>query len=179
MLSLSTALFALVATATALPTFPAIASRSTTSQPQNMCGAPDASEIIDGTPWIVYSMNYNYQDISGSCCTGFTGLVDGKCGWNSTWKIAEDSNAEIVKGYSFVGLTQNLENTISDIKSIPATYHWIRRNETQYKGNVVFDFMTSDTKGDSTSSKAQELMLWLRYEVVKYQLVTPPGLWPR
>ena len=109
-------------------------------------------------------MNYNYQDISGSCCTGFTGLVDGKCGWNSIWKIAEDSNAEIVKGYSFVGLTQNLENTISNIKSIPATYHWIRRNETQYKGNVVFDFMTSDTKGDSTSSKAQELMLWLRYE---------------
>jgi xyloglucan-specific endo-beta-1,4-glucanase len=28
-------------------------------------------------------------------------------------------------------------------------------------GNVVYDFMTSDTKGDSTSSKAQELMLWL------------------
>lgn len=31
-------------------------------------------------------------------------------------------------------------------------------------GNVVFDFMTSDTKGDSTSTAAQELMLWLRYE---------------
>ena len=31
-------------------------------------------------------------------------------------------------------------------------------------GNVVFDFMTSDTKGDSTSTSAQELMLWLRYE---------------
>lgn len=32
------------------------------------------------------------------------------------------------------------------------------------EGNVVFDFMTSDTKGDSTSTAAQELMLWLRYE---------------
>ena len=31
-------------------------------------------------------------------------------------------------------------------------------------GNVVFDFMTSDTPGDSTSSRAQEHMLWLRYE---------------
>jgi xyloglucan-specific endo-beta-1,4-glucanase len=31
-------------------------------------------------------------------------------------------------------------------------------------GNVCFDFMTSDTKGDSTSTAAQELMLWLRYE---------------
>ena len=105
-----------------------------------------------------------------------------KCGWNSTWDIADDSNSNIVKGYSFVGLTQNLENRISDIKSIPATYHWNRKNETQYKGgtkfpdnlggagltlrkgNVVFDFMTSDTKGDSTSTSAQELMLWLRYE---------------
>lgn len=31
-------------------------------------------------------------------------------------------------------------------------------------GNVVYDFMTSDTQGDSTSSSAQELMLWLRWE---------------
>ena len=31
-------------------------------------------------------------------------------------------------------------------------------------GNVCFDFMTSDTKGDSTSTAAQELMLWLQYE---------------
>lgn len=31
-------------------------------------------------------------------------------------------------------------------------------------GNVVYDFMTSDTKGDSTSTEAQELMLWLAYE---------------
>ena len=26
-----------------------------------------------------------------------------KCGWSSTWKIAEDSNSDLVKGYSFVG----------------------------------------------------------------------------
>ncbi|KAK5674805.1 hypothetical protein LTS10_012542 [Elasticomyces elasticus] len=88
-----------------------------------------------------------------------------KCAWNSTWDIAEvDSTSNVPKGYSFVGLTQNLENTISDIASIPATYKWVRSNETAYKGNVCFDFMTSDTKGDSTSSSAQELMLWLRYE---------------
>ncbi|KAK3700320.1 hypothetical protein LTR37_016024 [Vermiconidia calcicola] len=78
--------------------------------------------------------------------------------------IAQDSNSDLVKGYSFVGLTQNLENPISDIASIPATYRWKPDNQTEYKGNVVFDFMTSDTRGDSTSSSAQELMLWLRYE---------------
>ncbi|KAK3697137.1 hypothetical protein LTR37_017633 [Vermiconidia calcicola] len=107
--------------------------------------------------------------ISGSCCTAFNGVVKGvdgedKCSWSSTWDIAKDSNSDLVKGYSFVGLTQNLENRISDIASIPATYRWKRDNLTEYKGNVVFDFMTSDTRGDSTSSSAQELMLWLRYE---------------
>lgn len=35
---------------------------------------------------------------------------------------------------------------------------------TTYSGNVVYDFMTSDTKADSTSSSAQELMLWVAYE---------------
>lgn len=69
----------------------------------------------------------------------------------------------IPKGYSFVGLTQNLENRLSAIKSIPATYDWTRTNTTAYKGNICFDFMTSDTKGDSTSANAQELMLWLEY----------------
>lgn len=133
-------------------------------------------------------MNYNYEQIDGSCCTGFTGLSTSTSGqqtieWNSTWKIAKDDNADLVKGYSFVGLTQNLENKIQDIGSIPATYTWDRTNSTAYKGesyaqaflntdcltflvtgNVCFDFITSPTKGDSTSSSAQELMLWLRYE---------------
>lgn len=68
------------------------------------------------------------------------------------------------KGYAFVGLTQNLETTISGINSIPTTYNWTRTNSTAFKGNVCYDFMTSDTKGDSTSSNAQELMLWLQYE---------------
>lgn len=75
------------------------------------------------------------------------------------------SNSDNVpKGYAFVGLTQNLETTISGIDSIPTTYDWTRTNSTAFKGNVCYDFMTSDTKGDSTSSNAQELMLWLQYE---------------
>ena len=85
-------------------------------------------------------MMYNYQDIVGSACTGFTGLVTGndglqKCGWNSTWDIAEvSSTSNVPKGYSFVGLTQNLETTIEAIDSIPATYNWVRSNTTAYKG---------------------------------------------
>lgn len=67
------------------------------------------------------------------------------------------------KGYAFVGLTQNLETKLSAIESIPARYEWKRTNTTAYKGNICFDFMTSDTRGDSTSPAAQELMLWLEY----------------
>ncbi|ORY60955.1 concanavalin A-like lectin/glucanase domain-containing protein [Pseudomassariella vexata] len=132
------------------------------------CGAPNAYELISGTPWIVYSMNYNYQYINGSCCTAFstiTGSGDNQTiDWSSIWDIDESVNTNVVKGYSFIGLTQNLETKLSAILSIPSTYAWTVSNTTAYKGNVVYDFMTSDTKGDSTSSNAQELMLWIAYE---------------
>jgi len=35
---------------------------------------------------------------------------------------------------------------------------------TPSSGNIVFDFILSPTKGDSTSTSAQELMLWLEWE---------------
>ncbi|KAF3019264.1 Mucin-5B [Neopestalotiopsis sp. 37M] len=132
------------------------------------CGVPNSYEILSGTPWIVYSMNYNYESISGSCCTGYystTGSGDDQAvHWSSIWDIDESVDTNVVKGYSFIGLTQNLETTLDSISSIPSTYTWSISNTTAYKGNVVYDFMTSDTKGDSTSTSAQELMLWLQWE---------------
>ncbi|KXT08153.1 hypothetical protein AC579_257 [Pseudocercospora musae] len=80
----------------------------------------------------------------------------------SVQDIAEDSNGDVVQGYGFVGLTQNLENRIVDTESIPAMYSKETTNETEYK--VCFDFMTSDSKADSTSNSAQKLMLWLHWE---------------
>ncbi|KAM5341790.1 hypothetical protein ACJ41O_014821 [Fusarium nematophilum] len=135
---------------------------------EDFCGAPNESKIIPNTPWIIFSMNYNFQSISGSCCTGLYGIAGAgdaqKIHWSSIWDIDPNVNTDVVKGYSFVGLTQNLQTPLSDIASIPSTYSWRVSNTTAYKGNVVYDFMTSDTKGDETSSAAQELMLWLRYE---------------
>ncbi|KAF2089948.1 glycoside hydrolase family 12 protein [Saccharata proteae CBS 121410] len=145
-------------------------SRSNTQSAANLCGMPDDYLILSGTPWIVYNMMYDYEEIEGSVCTGYQDTVTGDDGnmqvvWNSTWSIDYvESTDNAPKGYSFVGLTENLENKISEIGSIPATYTWTRTNTTAYKGNVCFDFMTSDTKGDSTSSAAQELMLWLQYD---------------
>ena len=133
------ALLALAATSNALPTVSSLMNRAATAA-KNLCGTPNDSLIISGTPWIVFNMMYNYQQIVGSVCTGFTGLVTGsdglqKCGWNSTWNIAKvSSTSNVPKGYSFVGLTKNLENTIAAIHSIPATYNWVRTNTTAYKG---------------------------------------------
>ncbi|KAH6894093.1 concanavalin A-like lectin/glucanase domain-containing protein [Thelonectria olida] len=146
-----------------------VASVSGASQPTSTyCGAPNSFEVLSGTPWIIYSMNYNYQSIEGSCCTalyGTSGTGDAQSiHWSSVWDIDPAVNPNVVKGYSFIGLTQNLETTLDTISSIPSTYEWTVSNTSAYKGNVVYDFMTSDTKGDSTSSAAQELMLWIRYE---------------
>ena len=33
-----------------------------------------------------------------------------------------------------------------------------------FPGNICFDFILGNTKGDSTSTSAQELMLWLEWE---------------
>lgn len=102
------------------------------------CGAPNDYQVISDTPWIVFSMNYNYQDISGSCCTGyydFTGSGDSQTiHWSSVWDIDESVSTDVVKGYSFIGLTQGLETKLSDISSIPSTYQWTVSNTTAYKG---------------------------------------------
>lgn len=102
------------------------------------CGAPNAYEVISDTPWIVYSMNYNYEDISGSCCTGYyghTGAGENQTiHWDSVWDIDEAVSTDVVKGYSFIGLTQNLETTLDSISSIPSTYQWTISNTTAYKG---------------------------------------------
>ncbi|EKG13159.1 Glycoside hydrolase family 12 [Macrophomina phaseolina MS6] len=164
------AMLALAASATALPTFSSMQKRQASQSPANLCGMPDDSLILSGTPWIVYNMMYNSAQIEGTACTGYVGTTTDANGnqavkWNSTWNIEYvQSTDNVPKGYSFVGLTQNLESRISDIGSIPTTYEWTRTNTTAYKGNVCYDFMTSDTKGDSTSSNAQELMLWLQYD---------------
>ncbi|KAL6408908.1 glycosyl hydrolase family 12 [Ilyonectria robusta] len=160
-------LFALLALeAAALPSFAAGLKRDTLTS--TYCGAPNQYEVLSGTPWIIFSMNYNYQSIEGSCCTGLyatSGSGDAqRIHWSSIWDIDAAVNPNLVKGYSFIGLTQNLQTRLNAIASIPSTYTWTVSNSTAYKGNVVYDFMTSDTKGDETSSAAQELMLWIRYE---------------
>ncbi|WZH45737.1 concanavalin A-like lectin/glucanase domain-containing protein [Fusarium acuminatum] len=145
------------------------ATRAAQKEPtKKFCGKPNESEVLFGTPWIVFSMNYNYQSIKGSSCVGYydyTGSGDDQTiHWSVLWDIDPDVGTNLVKGYNFIGLTQGLETRLSDIKSIPSKYEWTTSKTTEYKGNVVYDFMTCDTKGDSTSNRAQELMLWINWE---------------
>ena len=83
-------------------------------------------------------MNYAYQEIDGSSCVTYESISGSgdsqRIKWSANWDIAQDDNADVVKGYEFVGLTQNLETRLSDIQSIPADWHWVRSNETAYKG---------------------------------------------
>lgn len=124
--------------ATAVPTNEDVSSGAATSS--SYCGAPNDYEVISDTPWIVYSMNYNYEDISGSCCTGYYGYTGSgenqTIHWDSVWDIDEAVSTDVVKGYSFIGLTQNLETTLDSISSIPSTYQWTVSNTTAYKGKT-------------------------------------------
>ncbi|KAL5603875.1 hypothetical protein FOVSG1_006625 [Fusarium oxysporum f. sp. vasinfectum] len=131
-------------------------------------GRPNQSEVLFETPWIVFSMNYNYQYIKGSSCVGYynyTGSGDEQTiHWSVLWDINPMVGINLVNGYNFIGLTQGLETRLSDIKNIPPKYEWNTNKTTEYQDNVGYDFMTRDLKGDSTSCRAQELMLWLNWE---------------
>ena len=43
------------------------------------------------------------------------------------------------------------------------SFQWTRTNTSPFKGNIVFDFILGPN-GDSTSSAAHELMLWLEWD---------------
>jgi xyloglucan-specific endo-beta-1,4-glucanase len=81
---------------------PSHVSRATSYTAANFCGAPNDYQVIADTPWIVFSMNYNYQSIEGSCCTGFGGVTgtgsEQTIQWNSTWDISKDTDPDVVKG---------------------------------------------------------------------------------
>ena len=105
---------------------------------KKFCGKPNESEVLFGTPWIVFSMNYNYQSIKGSSCVGYydyTGSGDDQTiHWSVLWDIDPKVGTNLVKGYNFIGLTQGLETRLSDIKSIPSKYEWVTKKSSEYKG---------------------------------------------
>lgn len=169
---------AVASSSSAVASSSAIAASRVVATAADTASGPAATDICDatgylilsGTPWIVDNMFYDSAGSVGTQCTNYQSQTTDAAGnpavvWSSVTDIEYvESTNNVPKGYSFIGLTQNLETQISGIESIPTSYEWSRTNSTAFKGNVCFDFMTSDTKGDSTSTSAQELMLWLQYE---------------
>jgi xyloglucan-specific endo-beta-1,4-glucanase len=130
----------LTATVAASPVASAATSAATEPPTPNKtyCGAPNQFEVLFGSPWIIFSMNYNYQSISGSSCTGLMDVTgsgnDQRIHWSSDFKIDPTVNRDVVKGYSFIGLTQGLETPLNQIKSIPTTFDWTFYEQTEWKG---------------------------------------------
>ena len=164
---------------------------SALQSPIDLCGDYDYI-ILQDSPWIVYNMLYNADVTVGTQCTYYDHMTTSSSGvaevvWDSITNIEfvestyvpclpfpnhppiksfltfVHNRDNIPKGYSFIGLTQNLATPLSSITSIPTTYNWTRSNTTAFKGNICYDFITNDVAGDSTSTDSHELMLWLQY----------------
>ncbi|KAI9721632.1 MAG: hypothetical protein M1828_005123 [Chrysothrix sp. TS-e1954] len=131
-----------------------------------MCGN-DQNIILPGTPYLVANDMYGASSFASgdSACTSFDSLQGSSVVWSAQTSIQNvEATDEICKGYANVGFTSNLNTPISSISSIPARYTWSRTTTTPFRGNIIFDFILSPNQGDSTSTAAQELMLWLDYE---------------
>ncbi|RAL62076.1 hypothetical protein DID88_002562 [Monilinia fructigena] len=96
-------------------------------------------------------MLYNAKLIEGSQCTYYDSVITGSDG---TKEVKWNSETDI----TYVENTNNVSPRSPQPTPGPAA------TPTAFKGNVCYDFMTNDVKGDSTSSSSQELMLWLQYE---------------
>ncbi|ETS73030.1 hypothetical protein PFICI_15205 [Pestalotiopsis fici W106-1] len=131
------------------------------------CGDNDVLSL-PGMPWTVANSMYNADQMVGSQCTNFEGILEAADGtqevsWTSITDIDfVESTKDLCKGYTNIGIGVNLNQRFSDISSIPAYFQWDRTNTTEFRGSNLFDFITAPTKGDHDSTATSEFMLWIR-----------------
>ncbi|KAK6072472.1 family 12 glycoside hydrolase [Seiridium cupressi] len=131
------------------------------------CGDNDRL-ILPGMPWTVANSMYNADQMVGSQCTNFNGILQAaddikEVSWTSVTDIElVDSTKDLCKGYTNIGIGVNLNKQLSAISSIPAYFQWSRTNTTEFRGSNLFDFVTAPTSGDGTSTATSEFMLWIR-----------------
>ncbi|KAI0446535.1 glycoside hydrolase family 12 protein [Xylaria telfairii] len=130
------------------------------------CGNDDRV-ILPGMPWTVANSMYNANQMVGSQCTNFDGILQTPDGikevkFTSVTNVQlVDNTKDICKGYSNVGVGVNLNQRLRDIKSIPAYYKWDRTITADFRGSNLFDFITAPTAGDTSSRATSEFMLWI------------------
>jgi xyloglucan-specific endo-beta-1,4-glucanase len=150
------------------------------------CGSNDRL-VLPGMPWTVANSLYNADQMVGSQCTNFEGILEATDGtqevqWNSVTDIElVDSTKNLCKGYTNIGIGVNLNKQLGAITAIPAYFKWNRTNTTEFRGEPsthcfhsthsdndhftgsnVFDFITAPTSGDTSSTATSEFMLWFR-----------------
>ncbi|KAI1149535.1 glycoside hydrolase family 12 protein [Nemania diffusa] len=131
------------------------------------CGNDDRL-VLPGMPWTVANSMYNADQMVGTQCTNFDGILKTAAGakvvkWTSVTDVElVDDTKDVCKGYTNIGVGVNLGNQLKDIKSIPAYYKWDRTNTTEFRGSNLFDFITAPTPDDTTSTATSEFMLWIR-----------------
>lgn len=152
------------------------------------CGSNDRL-VLPGMPWTVANSMYNADQMVGSQCTNFEGVLEAADGtkevqWNSVTDIElVDSTKDLCKGYTNIGIGVNLNKQLSSISAIPAYFKWDRTNTTEFRGKSstqcfhfhtthsdndhpagsnLFDFITAPTSGDTSSTATSEFMLWIR-----------------
>lgn len=131
------------------------------------CGDNDILSL-PGMPWTVANSMYNADQMVGSQCTNFEGILEAADGtqevsWTSITDIqfVEDTK-DLCKGYTNIGIGVNLNHQYSEISSIPTYFQWDRDNTTEFRGSNLYDFITAPTKGDHDSTATSEFMLWIR-----------------
>lgn len=103
------------------------------------CGNDDRL-VLPGMPWTVANSMYNADQMVGSQCTNFEGILEATDGtrevqWNSVTDIElVDSTKELCKGYTNIGIGVNLNKRLSAITAIPAYFKWSRTNTTEFQG---------------------------------------------
>lgn len=112
----------------------------------SMCGNADR-KIMPGFPWTVSNAMYNAGQMSGQQCTNYEEVVETSGGtqqmvrYESVTDIEQvDATEDVCKGYSNVGIGENLRKPFRDVKAIPAYFQWERTISTAFKG-MLFAYL--------------------------------------
>lgn len=106
---------------------------------------------IELTEWGLVVANFRVEesDVEGTVCTTYNGMVtleDGQAAVNFTADatlVFEEATINDNKYYSNAGLGANMNQQLSNIDSIPASYTWSRTNTSNFRGKLLSSSSTS------------------------------------
>jgi len=98
---------------------------------------------------------------SGSQTTQETSASGTTVAWKTTWNWQGGSNQ--VKSYANLALNKGLGRQLSQIGSIPTTWHWTYTSASNVVADVSYDLWLakSSALGSANSDSTYEIMIWL------------------